>query len=112
MSKREKNLLSLLLVVALVVGVLLGYKRFYQPRYKKAQRTLTTAQADQKTSQMLLDSMDQFQEEMDWIEANEPDPTTQQAAQSTLQSKCESLAKDATLEIKQQRPLSLSLIHI
>ena len=106
MSKREKNLLSLLLLVALVTSVLLGFKRVYQPRYKKAQRTLAAANAEARTSESLLNSINEFKAEMDWINTNEPTPTTQQKAQSTLQSKCESLANDATLEIKQQRPLS------
>lgn len=105
MSKREKNLLSLLILVALVVGLLLGYKNFYQPRYEKAQRELIDAKQKGDVASAILKDSDTILSERQWLEKHTPDPRTPQKAQSELQSECERRAKNVNLTVKKQTPL-------
>ena len=106
MSHREKTLLKLLVFAALVAGLLFGYKRFYEPRYKKAQRELIQAQQNTEQTKMFLSNADLVVEEQKWLGENEPQPMSQQSAQSDLQAICELKANNAQLEIKRQTPLS------
>ena len=105
MTKREQNLLSLLILVAVVTGILLLYKNLYLPRYEQAQQKLSLAEQQISTCQTILETADLYKQEQDWLGQYEPEPSTQQAAQATLQATCERQAKSAGLEIK-QTPLS------
>ena len=106
MSSREKNLLSLLLIVGLIAGVLIGYKKFYEPRYQDAERNLAEAKAKIDIAKTQLDSASVFEAEMLWITNNEREPLSEQNAQSSLQGFCQETAEGHGLTIKQQRPLA------
>jgi len=104
MSKREQNLLSLLLLVAVLAGALLTYNRFYIPSLKNAQRQLEEAQQKIALAESYQSTADLLQDEQDWLARYEPNETTQQAAQSALQARCERLAQSSSLTIKTQTP--------
>ena len=105
MSKREKNLLSALLLVLIVVGGFLLYNNLYLPRYQKAQRKLTIAEQQIATAEAVGKNEELFKEELDWIERYEPKPVSLQNAQSALQKSCEAQATRNNLEIKKQNYL-------
>jgi len=105
MSSREQFLLKLLVVMAILTGLFLGYKRFYIPRYKEAEQKLNLAEQRILTAESVLKSADLYAEEQQWLSETEPEPTTQQAAQTELQAFCERLAQDSQLTIKSQTAL-------
>lgn len=105
MSKREKTLISVLTVLALSAGLLLGYKRVYEPRLKRAKNSLRIAEQNTMEAKNKLEMADLIVKEQEWLEEYAPNSATQQAARSSLQEKCEKTAENTTLEIKRQTPL-------
>lgn len=106
MSKREQSLLTLLIFVALCAGLLIGYRQFYEPTYRKTKQKLESAERQKEEAGSIIETAELIKEEVDWLESYEPDPTTQQSAQSSLQADCEKNAKGSSLEIKKQTLLS------
>jgi len=105
MSSREQKLLSLLILIAVLAGALFLYRGVYLPRYQKALNQLELAEQSIKTSEAIASNQDLIASEQSWIERFEPAPQTQQNAQAQLQALCESLAQQASLEIKSQNSL-------
>lgn len=102
MSSREKKLLTLLLLAVLVVGVLLLYKRVYEPRYQQAKLKLTNAEQQIQNANAVSQSKDLVEAEQNWLSENEPAPESQQKAQSDLQNFCEQTTKRFGLEVKSE----------
>lgn len=106
MSKREQNLLTLLILVAIAAGGILLYRNFYTPRYQQAEQRLNLSNEQIEFAQTTLESSDLYIQEQEWLSSHEPKENSQQATQATLQATCERLSKSSQLEIKTQNPLA------
>ncbi len=102
MSKREQTLLGLLLLTLVGVGVVFVYQSIYLPRYQAAQLKLTNAQQQVQTAKAVSETQELIHDEQTWLTTHEPEPISQQSAQSSLQKLCESMAVRNQLEIKSQ----------
>jgi len=92
MSKREQTLLGLLLLTLVCVGIAFVYQSVYLPRYRAAQLKLTNAQQQVQTAKAVSQTQELILDEQAWLTSHEPEPISQQSAQSTLQKLCESMA--------------------
>lgn len=104
MSPREKKLLiffataGFIMVNFMLFGFLKSQKGKYDLQLGQAQRKLDTAN-------MISESRDQVEDEMNWLSEHEPDPAADQDVQTKLQQLCEREAKNVGLTIKSQKPL-------
>lgn len=103
MSPREKRLLNLLLIVGFVLLNFAAYKLFYMKRLADVKQRAVTAEASVEAAKSSLEMMDLFEEEMAWLEKNEPKEATEQEAQTKLQQLLEREAQRNNLTIKRQK---------
>ncbi|NNC89837.1 MAG: hypothetical protein HKN82_15375 [Akkermansiaceae bacterium] len=103
MTGREKRLLIILLAAVFVVANFAAYKLLFVPREAAAKARLTTAEAQLAEGQLLLDTQDQFEDEIAWLAKHEPEPATVQDTQTRLQQLMQREAQRNQLEIKRQR---------
>jgi hypothetical protein len=103
MSPREKRLLNLLLVVGFILVNLAAYKLFYEKRLADARQRAVTAEANVEAARSSLEMLDLFEDEMAWLEKNEPKQGTEQEAQTRLQQLLEREAQRNNLTIKRQK---------
>ena len=99
MSKREQNLLTILLLTLVVVGFLFVYDRVYKPRYLKAEQKLSTAEQQIETAKVVAETQELIIEEQNWMSKYEPEPVSQQSAQGALQNFCDKEAKRYSMEV-------------
>ena len=102
MSKREQNLLNLLLMALVIAGALLAYRKVYEPRLAKAKSQLANAEQKLQIAEATSKHKDLFIEEQEWLTNYQPEPVSQQSAQSKLQEYCSTVAKRNNLEIKSE----------
>ena len=67
MSEREKRLLFVLITAVFVVVNFGAFKLLYQSRYIDAQSRLTAAEAQLAEGQLLVETRDQFEDEIVWV---------------------------------------------
>ena len=103
MSPREKRLLNLPLSVGFVLLNFAAYKLFYMKRMADATQRAVTAESGVEAAKSSLEMMDLFEEEMSWLEKNEPKEGTEQEAQTKLQQLLEREAQRNNLTIKRQK---------
>ena len=103
MSAREKRLLIILLFAVFIVANFGAYKLLFVPRDLATKSRLAAAEAKLEEGSLLLDTQDQFQEEIDWLAGHEPKPATVQDTQTSLQRLAEREAQRNQLTIKRTR---------
>lgn len=105
MSDREKKLLYFALAVVFILGNLLAYKKFYEPRMSKAESDLRQAKSQLEINKGAMETMDVYLQEMDWLKRYEPKPSNVQTTRTRLQQLVDQQAKQNQLEIKTQAQL-------
>lgn len=104
MSDREKKLLSLLLFAGFVILNFFLFTVYSQAKLRYTS-DLETAQSDLQQAINFNESSEEFAGEMDWLAANEPEPSVRQDVQNKLQQFAESQARTLGLTVKSQELL-------
>lgn len=103
MSAREKRLLNLLLIVGFLLLNFAAYKLFYLKRLTATEQRAANAEAQVEAAKSSLEMLDLFEDEMAWLDKNEPKEATEQEAQTRLQQLLEREAQRNNLTIKRQQ---------
>lgn len=104
MSLREKRLLVLFGIAGFLVLNFIGFKVYHAKRQEGLDK-LAKAKRELDTARLISASREQVVADMEWLAEHEPEPVTNQDAQTELQKFCESQAKSTGLDIRLQRPL-------
>lgn len=101
MSPREKKLLTLFVVAALVVVNAVGLS-FYRKKSDALEASRLKAEGVLEKYQLFEASRQQRLDEMEWLQRNLPDPAENQNVQTALQAACVSEARGGGLEIRDE----------
>lgn len=104
MSDREKKLLSLLLFAGFVILNFFLFTVYSQAKLRYT-TDLEAAQSDLQQAINFSESSEEFAGEMEWLAANEPEPSVRQDVQNKLQQFAESQARNLGLTVKSQELL-------
>jgi hypothetical protein len=112
MSDREKKLLAILLFAGFVILNFFAFTLYTQTKARYA-TDLETAKTDLRQAITISESAEEFEEEMEWLATNEPEPAAYQDVQTKLQQFAETQARNLGLTIKSQEllPTDESGIH-
>ncbi len=103
MSPREKRLLNLLLIVGFFLLNFAAYKLFFVKRLADAGQRAATAETKVESARSAEDMLGLFEDEMAWLEKNEPKEATEQETQTRLQQLLQREAQRNNLTIKRQK---------
>ena len=104
MSPREKKLLIFFGAAGFIVLNFLAFAQF-QAKRLEFDRSLDEARRQLDTAKMFSASRDLVNDQMDWLAAREPQPAAKQDVQTKLVQLCDTEAKNANLEIREQKTL-------
>ncbi|HEX5789860.1 MAG TPA: hypothetical protein VFY13_01850 [Luteolibacter sp.] len=99
MSPREKKLLILFAAAGFIMINLIGLAQF---RSKRASIEQERQQAHRRlqTAKLFQQGRQQAQQDMEWLEANQPQPAENQDVQVALEALCSAEARKQGLELK------------
>ena len=112
MSDREKKLLALLLLAGFFI-VNLFFFSFYNEKKVAYANNLNSAKSRLQQAIMFSDSSASITDEIEWLDANEPEPSVYQPVQTGLQKFADTQARNLGLTVKSQEllPTDESGIH-
>lgn len=93
----------MLLIVGFILLNLAAYKLFYTKRLLGATTRAETAEANVEIARSQSETIDLFQDEMDWLAKNEPKTASVQETQTKLQQLLEREALKNQLTVKRQK---------
>lgn len=104
MSPREKKLLIFFGIGGFAILNLLGFKFFIKTQ-NDIRSKHTQAVSKLKTAEIISDSRDELAPQIEWLAANEPQPTDYQPVQTALQELAEKEVSATGLTLKTQKLL-------
>lgn len=102
MSSRERNLLILLIAMAFIVANFLAYSAWYQPKMEALETAKEGAERKADFNEAEAGSLDLIQQDREWLERFEPQPTSAGKAATRIQQLAESEAVRSGLTIKRK----------
>lgn len=102
MSDREKKLLTLFGLAALIIAIFFGFN-FFQKTKMEVQQKRIAAEAELKQAQMYHSQHDAIVDEIEWLNKNEPKPKAEALVPSELQQFCATSAAAQSITIKNQK---------
>ncbi|MGJ8671572.1 hypothetical protein [Rubritalea sp.] len=106
MNKREKSLLTMILVVVVLFAHILGVK-WYMSTYRQKEQTVNDLGIRAASYRSSTETASSIADEVEWLSENEPEPSTLENTESDLLKFLESSSSKLGISAKDQKLIPL-----